>query len=307
MRTVRYKSLSHENATRDQREEFLKEIRVNRPENSVLINTCNRVELYYSVDSDDCDCSHFNAVAVHLSQVISGIRSHFVGESDIKFQVKNAYLDALRDGYCDKELNLLFQNGMRIAKKVRSTTDIAKGAVSHSTAAVKIVDEFCEDLSGKKIVIIGAHRMNRNIIKHLQKKGADTILMSNRTYSKAVDIAEELDCRALKLDEFKEEVIDADVIITATSCPHALLDKHDVMMCRHKLLIVDLGFPQDVHTNVDEIEHITRYDLKRIESLMHSNAENRVESILIGKKIIQNEVDAFICDHQEKARLYDTV
>src|SRR5574344_177201 len=146
---ITYKSINQINASLDEREKYLKEIEneIERP--SVFLQTCNRVEVY----EGDGDVP--NEVARHLFRVVSGLESALIGERAVQGQVKEAYINARNKFKLPAPLHKLFEYALLVGKKVRTDTEISHGAVSHSLAAIEIVESERCDLLNSRITLIG--------------------------------------------------------------------------------------------------------------------------------------------------------
>src|SRR5438105_6697530 len=175
----------------------------------VLLSTCNRVEIYGTTRGAASDikslfkllCSkpeeldayiyvHENVDAVrHLLRVAAGLDSMVLGETEITGQIKNAYEIARSAGLTGRVLNRLFQRAFNATKETRSRTGIGCGAVSIKSSAVELVEKTLGDLSRQSIMVIGAGQMAECCVRLLVKKGARSILIANRSFDRAIDLA----------------------------------------------------------------------------------------------------------------------
>src|SRR6267154_3888488 len=175
----------------------------------VLLSTCNRVEIYTVTERPTTDIKsliqllsseprklddqiyvHEEAAAVrHLLRVTAGLDSMVLGETEITGQIKNAYEIACNAGLTGRVLNRLFQRAFQATKEIRSRTGIGRGAVSIKSAAVELVEKTLGDLSRQSIMVIGAGQMAECCVRSLVKKGARSILIANRSFDRAIDLA----------------------------------------------------------------------------------------------------------------------
>ena len=182
---------------------------------SVILSTCNRVEIYtasraadgcaplydflsayHHVDSQALKkftYTHQDANAVrHLFDVSASLDSMVVGEPQILGQVKEAYDTALAAGASGQTLNRLFAKAISVGKRVRTETNIASGAVSIGYAAVELAKKIFQSLENKTVAIVGAGEMSELTAQHLVENGASRVIVANRTYERAVKIARKI-------------------------------------------------------------------------------------------------------------------
>lgn len=253
----------------------------------VLVQTCNRLEFYWG--DGDVPVS----VIRHLYRVVSGLESSLLGEIAIQGQVKQAYL-AAADKHClSKGLHHLFQSALFVGKRVRTQSGISRGAMSHSQAAAEIIAKSGVDLNKAIISLIGAHKLNSDIIRFLQNKGAETIFLANKSFEKAEVVAKEHGCQMMRLDQLHDMLSFTNVLITATSAPH-LIVKFDDFPRGRNMLIIDLAFPRDVDERIGNLPGVTLYNLETIETMVTQNLESRRCEILTAEKIIEEEILQFI-------------
>ena len=217
---------------------------------SAIISTCNRVELYVvSEDSGGAVMKITNFLSSfhgledssikdkiytyaqpdsvkHLFKVASGLDSMVIGETEVLGQVKKAYYSAQSLGATGKVLNILFHKALTVDKKVRTETGIGEGAMSVSSVAVDLASEIFSDLSDKKIMIIGAGKMSELTAKSLIKQGARSIIVSNRSYERALELAKIFNGEAIRLDDAIGRMVDADIIISSTCAPHFIIGEN---------------------------------------------------------------------------------
>ena len=270
---IQYKSINHHNTSLTEREEYFKQLNRSEVGPSVFLQTCNRVELYYG-DGDIPD-----SVARHLFRVVCGLESAIVGERAVQGQMKDAYMTARDSGEkLSAGLHKLFECSLQIGKRVRTETQISHGAVSHSLATIEIIEREHIDLKNAHIAIIGVNKLTEDIIKFLKNKGANVVFLANRTEKKAQEMAAPYGIDVFRLDEKREFLREADILISATSAPHAIIFKDDLNPSR-KLLAIDLAFPRDIDPEVTELEGVKLYNLQDVEGVVQDNIAIRHDEV----------------------------
>ncbi len=269
-----------------QREAYIESTRCHSPNDGVLLQTCNRVELYSGGGHIPQD------IISHLFRVVSGLESSLVGETSIQGQVKNAYSTASMNNRLDKSLHKLFQTALYVGKKVRSETSISRGAVSHSQAAVNLICRSFHEICDSRITVLGVHNINENIIKYLTKKGAGTIFIGTRTFDKAKALSEKYDCQAFKFNELQNILHQTDILISATSAPH-LIVKQDIFPENKKMFIIDLAVPRDIDENIGSLKEVELFNIEMLEQLVEQNLDKRNSAIIEAELIVNQEVIRF--------------
>src|SRR6478752_744306 len=209
----------------------------------VLLSTCNRVEIYGTTRHgtrhiksllqllctepgalDPHIYVYEGAAAVrHLLRVTAGLDSMVLGETEITGQIKSAYEIARNAGLTGRVLNRLFQRAFQATKEIRSRTGIGRGTVSIKSAAVELVEKTLGDLSRQSIMVIGAGQMAECCVRSLVKKGASSILIANRSFDRAMDLAIQCGGQAVCLGDCLFEMPAVDIVIAATSSAETLL------------------------------------------------------------------------------------
>jgi NAD(P)-dependent dehydrogenase (short-subunit alcohol dehydrogenase family) len=165
----------------------------------------------------------------HLFSVAGGLDSMVLGETEITGQVKQAYQAAHAAKLTGRVTNRLFQTALQAAKEIRTQTGIGRGATSVGSVAVELAEKiFDRDLSEKTVMIIGAGQMGEACVRHLAKKGARAVLVANRSYERAQQLAAEFGGRAVRFEELAAALAEADIVVSSTGCPHTILHRKDV-------------------------------------------------------------------------------
>jgi glutamyl-tRNA reductase len=252
----------------------------------VLLQTCDRIELYWGEGAVPEHIAH------HLFSVVSGLDSSLVGECAIQGQVKNCYQQAAAKHKLSGSLHKLFQTALSVGKRVRTESAISQGAISHSQAVIECLIQEQIPLKNALITMLGINKLNEDIIKFLQTKGAMSIFLGNRYFEKAQDMAARYDCRAFRFEEMKSFMEYTDVLITATSAPHAIV-RPEHISSNQKILILDLAFPRDVDERVAQMPNVTLYNLEDIKRRVDQNLASRQQKMKLSLEIIDDEVAKF--------------
>ncbi|MFH1562533.1 MAG: glutamyl-tRNA reductase [Nitrospirota bacterium] len=288
----------------------------------VILSTCNRVEVYaittnakkgkakiidflsqyYCLEKTEFkNYLYFyqdEEAIRHLFNVAASLDSMVVGEPQILGQVKNAYEEAFKTNGTGHYLDNLFQKAFLVGKKVRSQTEIGKGAVSISFAAVKLAEKIFGKLDGKKILIIGAGKMSEKTAKYLISNKPNAILATNRTYEKAIEIAAKFSGKAIKFDELFNILPEIDIVISSTSAPHFIIKKEDIknlMLLRHykPIFFIDIAVPRDIDPDIGKIDGIYLYNIDDLQAVVQSNINLRQKEIVKCHAIIEKETKEF--------------
>ena len=278
----------------------------------VLLSTCNRVEIYgvtsrlngdvnglfRQLSGSDFDFSPYlyfkedEEAIQHLFSVASGLDSMVLGETEITGQVKHAYLSAQEARLTGKTLNRVFQTALQTAKEIRSKTAIGRGATSVGSVAVELAERiFDRDLSEKVVMIIGAGKMGEACVRHLAKRGAQTVLVSNRSFERAQNLAAEFGGRAVQFEECRQALAIADIVVSSTGSPHTILHREEVASVlaarrNRPLFLVDIAVPRDIDPAVQELNNVFLYDIDDLESIVRENTKCREQELARCQTII---------------------
>jgi glutamyl-tRNA reductase len=310
---------------------MLKE-RVPEAREEVIISTCNRVEIYalltdikqgvaslkkFMADYHEIDLATLEKYTYvyaleeaveHLFKVSSSLDSMVLGEPQILGQVKTAYKAARELSVTGSVLNNLFERSFSVAKRIRTETGIAENAVSISYAAVELARKIFGDLSGKTTLLIGAGEMIELALKHLVAHGVKTVLVANRTYERAVDLATKFNGEAVHFDHLHEELKRCDIVISSTGAPHfvvrkELAEKVIAERANRPMFFIDIAVPRDIEPSVNEIDNCYVYDIDDLKNVVESNLAERAKEAGKAEEIIRSEVKQFLSwlDHLEVA------
>jgi glutamyl-tRNA reductase len=286
----------------------------------VLLSTCNRVEIYgvsaeangnlyrlfQKLSTSEVDFTpHLyikeGAEAVqHLFSVASGLDSMVVGETEITGQVKQAYQAAQAAKLTGRVTNRLFQTTLQVAKEIRTQTGIGRGATSVGSVAVELAERiFDNDLSVKTVMIIGAGKMGEACVRHLAKKGARSVLVSNRSYDRALGLANEFGGRAIRFDECRQAMAEADIVVSSTGSPQTILHRDDVasvMGARRNrpLFLIDIAVPRDIDAEVEHLDNVYLYNVDHLEAIVRENVRQREQELAHCQAIIEKRAAALM-------------
>lgn len=290
----------------------------------VIVRTCNRFEVYTATSDNRMVSDYLQSILRtivpstnisyiledresirHLFRVVCGLDSLIVGEDQIQHQVRESYMDAKEKGHVGPMLTRLFDNAMIVGKRVRSETALNKGAVSVGSAAVELAESKIGDLSGKAITILGAGDIASVISKNLVGKNVGTVIVSNRTYSRAIELADELGGKAVSMARLTEAVAESDLVLVATGAPHAVLHRHhveDAMRTRpdRKLLIIDVSIPRNTDADVKEIPNVELDSMDSLQTIAMRNVERRKHEIASAERIIGQELARMDAEQKEQ-------
>lgn len=291
----------------------------------VILSTCNRVEVYAVANPQMTTespaktliafLSHYHRIGVdmlkkwsylhqniesiqHLFRVTSSLDSMVVGESQILGQVKEAYDISRSAGGSGTILNRLFTKAFSVGKRIRSETTIASGAVSISYAAVELAKKIFNTLEDKTVAIIGAGEMSELTAKHLVANGVSKVIVANRTYERAVKLAEKFNGIPVSYDEDLSFLIDADIVISSTEAPNYMIERKPLaeIMKKRKhqyMFLIDIAVPRDIEPDVSKINHAFLYNIDDLEAVVASNIKDRHEEANRAEQIVTEEAHRF--------------
>jgi glutamyl-tRNA reductase len=290
---------------------------------TVILSTCNRVELYAAasdieerVDDIIRFIADFHKLAPeefvphlyryhdedavrHLFSVACSLDSMVVGEAEVLGQVKRAYMFAAEEGLTGKILNTLFQRAFGVAKNARTCSSIGERKVSVASVAVEFAEKIFRDFSDKAVMIIGAGEMAELTLKSMVEKGVSSVIVVNRTYEKAHELAQQYNGKAVNFESFEDSMHRADVIIGASGAPHYIIfPKHFPQVLRARrnrpMLLIDIAVPRDIHPDVEGIENVYLYNIDDLQKVVNENLSFREKELEQCAAIVGDETDAFM-------------
>lgn len=288
----------------------------------VVIATCNRTEIYVVVDRLHM-CGYFirsfieqwfgvsrqeftqhlymyedDQAIRHLFRVACGLDSMVLGETQILGQVKQAFLQAQSEKATGTWFNMLFKQVITLSKRAHSETSIGESAVSVSYAAVELGKRIFGDFNGKKVLILGAGKMSELTVKHLYSSGAEQVLVANRTFARAQELAGKFNGTPCTMQEAMDQLKDVDIIISSTGAEGYVLTSSQVSQSMKKrpsrpLFMIDIAVPRDIDPSISELPNVFLYDIDDLEGIVESNMEMRRAEALKIEAMIDYEMDVF--------------
>jgi glutamyl-tRNA reductase len=288
-------------------------------EEAVILSTCNRVEIYAAsrlgakeafpglieflkgchayrdpLTEEVYKLSEPQSVE-HLFRVASGLDSMVLGETEILGQLKKAYDLALRHGHTGGALNKAFQRAFHVAKHLRSSTQIQRGATSVAAVAVELAEKIFNTLKDRQVMVLGAGDTSEKAARALLSRGAHSVLVSNRSFDRAEALARELGGRAIHFDDWAQEFRRIDIVISSTSAPHYILDRarlEPLMALRGQapLLLVDIAVPRDIDPEVNFLDNVYLYNVDDLQAIADDYLKQRREELAKCYGIIREKV-----------------
>ncbi len=289
---------------------------------SMVLSTCNRVEILFTTDKEKEAkesviefLSHVSGIKKeelgstlyiydneeairHIFRVGASLDSMIVGEPQILGQVKEAYRIAVNHKSSSVILNRLMHRTFSLAKKIRTETDISGSAVSVSFAAVELGKKIFGDLQGKEVLLIGAGEMAELAATYLLNNRIAKILVANRTFSRAVELADHFHGKAISFEEISDQLLVVDVVITSTASPEPIISFNQVRKTmrgrkNRPLFFIDIAVPRDVEPQVNGIENVFVYDIDDLTGIVESNINKRKGEAVKAERMVDEEVIKF--------------
>jgi glutamyl-tRNA reductase len=234
----------------------------------------------------------------HIFMVASSLDSMIVGEPQILGQIKKAYTCAVTGKTSGVVLNRLMHRAFHVAKRVRTETGVSEAAVSVGYAAVEMAKKIFNRLEGKKVLLIGAGEMAELAARHLMGQGAASLVVANRTFERAREVARCFNALAVDLNEIEYQMLDTDIIITSTGSPRHILTYSQVKKSLRKrrnrpLLIIDIAVPRDVDPEINRLDNVYVYDIDDLKGVISLNVAQRRQESLKAERIVAEEVAKF--------------
>ena len=281
----------------------------------VIIQTCNRIELFTASDNHDLHkikktwasltgleenafadtleiCDNHDAFE-HLLKLTSGLESLVVGEEQILGQIKESIAVARDTKASGKRLNKLFDTSIRIGTRIRNSTGISKGGISLGSMAVKLAEENVDDIKSKNVLLIGTGEAATMVAKSLNKRGYEFDVTS-RTVERSIGFSQTLGGKPIKFEDVLSAFDNYEIIFVATIAPYFLIT-FDIMIESMKnkkdgMMILDLSNPRTVDEQVATIPGIKLMNIDQIAEMVDKNMAKRKEKVSTVKNIISEEV-----------------
>jgi len=290
---------------------------------AVVLSTCNRTEIYVVAEkfhgayadlrnflsemaylppedfADHLYVQYDDDAVAHLFAVTSGLESAVVGEAEILGQVRRAWERAQEEDTAGSSLNLLFRHALEVGKRARTETGISRHIASVSTAAVAMAAERLGSLAGRRILVLGAGEMGEGMVRSLVAAGVADVRIANRTWERAVELADQLGGAAVRLADLNESLAEVDLLLTSTGASSIMLEHGDlarVMAARHgrPLLIVDVAVPRDVDPTAADLPGVTLLDMDDLRTFADAGLAERQGEVAAVRRMLVEEVERFV-------------
>jgi glutamyl-tRNA reductase len=288
---------------------------------SVIVSTCNRTEVYVSIDSSqhmgivewmsqfhglDSETLMPNiytfldqAAVNHIMRVASGLDSLILGEPQILGQVKQAYTSAKHSGAINSQFERLFQHTFAVAKKVRSETEIGANAVSVAFASVQLAKQIFSSLDKTRVLLIGAGETIELVGKHLRDGGVKSLTVANRTLSRAQELADSIDAKIITLAQIPSVLTESDIVISSTASTLPIIGKGMVESAlkdrKHKpIFFVDLAVPRDIENEVADLDDAYLYSVDDLQHIVEQNMASRQLAAQQAEGIIESQTNDYL-------------
>jgi glutamyl-tRNA reductase len=295
---------------------FLKLLKIDPDlQGAVIISTCNRIEIYYHCDKC-CTEKAFDGItrnleyfkntsseerkyfyhlqgekaAEHLFRVVSGLESLVLGEDQIVTQVKCGFRVSLDNNFSSPVLTRMFNKAFEAGKRVRTETTINQGSASISSAAVELLCEELPDITEKTITLIGTGVMGELATVNLVKRNCRSLYITNRTHSKAVELAEKHNIKAFEFENLHNYLPISDIIIVATGAQHHIINREMLKEIRNnhtgQQIFVDLSVPRNISTDILQIPGIKLFAVDDLQEIVKDTKNKRAEAVADAMEII---------------------
>lgn len=325
--------MNHETATVELRESLASEYKNNSRtlasireidliEEGLFISTCNRVEALFttvnaleakkliislmsrlgnipenSFSSNLYTYEDMDAVR-HIFRVACSLDSMVVGEPQILGQIKEAYAQSVKGKTSGVILNRLMHRSFHVAKRSRTETDICEAAVSISYAAVELAKKIFHVLDDKKVLLIGAGEMSELTAKHLMSQGVHSIVVANRTFERAVQVAKLFKAQPVSFEEIEDQLLEVDIVLTSTASSGYIITYDHVKNCLRKrrnrpLFFIDIAVPRDVQPEINNLSNVYVYNIDDLRDIIDLNKKQRQQEAIKVERIVEEEVVKF--------------
>jgi len=293
---------------------------------AVMLQTCGRLEIYAEVgeyeagvaqlrsflgnfghgmartqyDLDSYLYTFLGRQAIeHLFRVATGLDSMLIGEAEILGQVKDAYVQAQHAKSLGTTLHRLFREALNAGKHARSQTSIGDESTSISTAAIEAAKARLGSLNGRTVVVIGAGKMGRTAVRRLRNEGAEHLIVTNRSISRAQELIAEVGFgEAVEMPDLPDALASADIVVTSTGASHFIVTHELVAQAMERrpdrpLFLIDIAVPRDVDPNVATVANVALVDIDGLKNVVDEKLEVRREAIPAVEEIIAEFIDRF--------------
>ena len=291
---------------------------------SVLLSTCNRVEVYSVVDDVEVGYGRIqeffadthlslsseqltphlywhagDRAIAHLFRVAASLDSMIIGESQILGQIKNAFEVALAHKTTGVIMNKVVKKAISVAKRVRTETKISEMAVSVSYAAVELAKKIFSNLDEKTVLLVGAGEMAKLAARHLIAQGVHQVRITTRTPQHAIDLADKFGGTPVPFDQFKDEMAGADIVLVSTGAAHYLIGAEDVQRAVDKrgnrpMFLIDISVPRNIDPAVRHVDNAFLFDIDDLKQRVENNRAERLQEAEKAERMVVEEVGAML-------------
>jgi glutamyl-tRNA reductase len=288
----------------------------------LLVSTCNRLEIFAVAEAKEAgdDLVHELGPAaaayavmrcegealLHLFRVASSLDSMVVGDAQILGQIKDAHAQAQSVGAAGAHLAKLMAKAQSAAKRVRTETAIARGAVSVASVAVQLARKVLGNVAGRSVLLVGAGEMAQLAARELHAGGAGELLVANRSAARAEELSREVGGMAVGVADLPALLERADVVLASTASREPLITRE--MMSRavkarryRPMFLIDLALPRNVDPSVNEFENVYVYDMDDLERIAAENRDVRGQELERAEEIVREEIAALLRTEEERA------
>jgi glutamyl-tRNA reductase len=284
---------------------------------TVLIQTCNRVEIFLETEirdlsdvikaweelsgdrklSQDVEIAWEEEAIRHLFRLAAGLESMAIGENEILHQIKEAYILSSKLGLLSRDLRSIFDEALKVGKRVRSSTSLGKKRISIAEMAVEVAERILGGLQDRVIMVIGAGETGSAVIENINMRNKRNlrIMIANRTYDRAVQLANSFGGIALKLDDVDRFLPVVDVVFVTTSAPHYIITKERASKLEGRsTLIFDLSMPRNVDPEASRIKGIKVITIDDLREYLDEEASKKLEDIKRAEDFVERSLENFL-------------
>ena len=311
--------------------EAVRDLSVNAAAEAVILSTCNRTELYCVGDAEMiinwlADYQGVNADDIrpylytlgcsetirHAFRVACGLDSMVLGEAQILGQMKEAVRIAREQGSISTWLNALFQRTFQAAKEVRSLSGVGDNVVSMASAAVRMAEQSVGDISSLNVLFVGAGEMNENVATYFAAKQPRSLMIANRTLTRAVNLCSKLGngAQACKLEALPEILHRYDIIISCTGSELPVITREMAAQAAEQRFdnqktqfMLDLAVPRDIEAEVAQLPHIALFTVDDMAERVAHGKEARAAAAAQAEAMVQAKVNEFVAWQQSRQRV----
>jgi glutamyl-tRNA reductase len=290
----------------------------------VIVSTCNRVEVIAAAGDARSACDDINGFLAqqkaqrhaeplddhvyiyegpeavrHLFRVAASLDSMVIGEPQILGQLKQYYDAAQQAGTVGAILHRLFHRSFAVAKRVRSETGIGSGAVSVSSIAVDLAKRIFDRFDDKTVMLIGAGKIGDLMARHLQSHGVKNLMVTNRTFERAVSLAEKIHGNPIRFEDFPRYLKMADLVIGCAGVPEILIEATTVEKIlrdrkQKAMFFIDIGDRRNFDAKINKLDNVYLYNIDDLKSVAEENLQERASEAEKAEGIVLEEVQSFV-------------